>query len=85
MIILLLTHVNAMHCIQTEGLWYTIDLTDLLEKQGWDKRRNSSLISSAWKIYLVINIIITLLTVTILYISCNTHNLPLKKISMTTR
>ena len=37
-----------------EGLWYTFDITDLLNKQGWDVR-NSSLIPSAWKIYLVID------------------------------
>lgn len=34
------------------GLWYTFDVTDLLKKQGWDDR-NSSLMPSAWKIYLV--------------------------------
>jgi len=35
-----------------EGEWYTLDVTELLEQQGWDAR-NSSLIQSAWKIYLV--------------------------------
>ena len=35
-----------------EGLWYTFELTELLEKQGWDDR-NSSLIPSAWEIYKV--------------------------------
>jgi len=32
---------------------YTIDLTEYLFEQGWDDK-NSSLIPSAWKIYLVI-------------------------------
>ena len=35
-----------------EGLRYTFDVTKQLEEQGWDYR-NSSLIHSAWKIYLV--------------------------------
>jgi len=38
-----------------EGLWYTLDLTELLQEQGWDAR-NSSLIPSAWKIHLVIDL-----------------------------
>ena len=37
-----------------EGLWYTLDITELLHAQGWNDR-NSSLIQSAWKIFLVIN------------------------------
>jgi len=35
-----------------EGLWYSIDLTDLLLKQGWSER-NSSLIPTTWQIYQV--------------------------------
>ena len=39
-----------------EGLWYTFDVTELMQQQGWS-RKNSSLLHSGWKIYLVILII----------------------------